>query len=93
MGGVYEGFVIRFKGREHWFLSPSRFQVSYGDQPFVCRNALAFPVPEDRIGLWHKVSFEVLALKESAIEKPEGSGNWTWKVGFDCDIKALELAT
>ena len=93
VGGVYEGFVIRFPNRDELFLSPSRCQVSYGERAFACRNASEFPVPANRAGLWYKVSFEVLALKESAVETPEGSGNWTWKVAFDCDIKTLVAAS
>ena len=91
IGGVYEAFVIRFKDRESAFLSPSRFRVTYSENVLQCRNAAEYAIPEGQYGQWHKVSFEVLALKETAAEDPPGSGNWTWNTQIDCRITALAL--
>jgi len=91
VGGIYEAFLIRFKDREADFLSPSRFRVAYSEGVLQCRNGAEFAIPEERLGQWHKVSFEVLALKETAVEQPEGSGNWQWTTSLDCKILTLAL--
>lgn len=91
VGGIYEAFLIRFKDRDSAFLSPSRFRVAYAENVLQCRNQEAFTVPEAQYGQWHKISFEVLALKETAAESPPGSGNWTWSTQIDCTITALAL--
>ena len=92
VGQRYEAFLIHFKDRETVFLSPSRFRVSYVANALQCRNADAFPIGVANQGRWHKVSFEVLAVKETAIESPPGSGNWGWQQHFDCTIIALSVA-
>ena len=89
VGTVYEAFAIRFPGRTEVFISPSRFDVQYGDSALNCRNQSAYPIGDDAVNVWHKVSFSVLSLKESAVESPAGSGNWTWKTSFDCEIRSL----
>jgi hypothetical protein len=91
VGGVYEAFLIRFKDRDTAFLSPSRFRVAYAEGVLQCRNQEQFAVPESQLGQWHKISFEVLALRETAIEEPEGSGNWVWRSTIDCRIVSLAL--
>ena len=91
IGGVYEAFLIRFKDRESAFLSPSRFRVAYKENVLQCRNHDAYAIPEKQFGQWHKISFEVLALKETAAETPPGSGNWTWDTQIDCKIVSLAL--
>mgnify|MGYP004204018617 CR=1 FL=1 len=89
VGGVYEAFIIRFKDRQAPLLSPSRFKVAYEEGTLQCRNADAFSIGDDATGAWHKISFEILSVKESAIEDPPGSGNWGWARTIDCDIKSL----
>ena len=91
VGGVYEAFLIRFEDRDAAFLSPSRFRVAYTENVLQCRNSEAHAIPESQFGQWHKVSFEVLALKETAAETPPGSGNWTWTTQIDCRITSLAL--
>ena len=91
IGGVYEAFVIRFKERESAFLSPSRFRVTYTENVLQCRNQEEHAIPDGHLGQWHKISFEVLALKETAAETPPGSGNWTWDTQIDCKIVSLTL--
>ena len=91
VGGVYEAFLIRFEDRDAAFLSPSRFRVAYTENVLQCRNGEDYAVPETQFGQWHKISFEVLALKETAAESPPGSGNWTWNTQIDCRITSLSL--
>jgi|GEM_PF-2692758 len=91
VGGKYEAFMIRFKERESAFLSPSRFRVAYTENVLLCRNEAEFPIVDAQLGQWHKVSFEVLALKETAAESPAGSGNWTWTTQIDCKIMSMSL--
>ena len=92
VGAIYEAFLIRFQDRQLPFLSPSRFKVEYLEGALKCRNGDQYRIGSDATGSWHKVSFEVLAVRESAIEEPPGSGNWGWAKTFDCDIKSLKLA-
>ena len=89
VGGVYEAFIIRFKDRQTPLLSPSRFKVAYEEGTLQCRNADDFLIADDATGAWHKISFEILSVKESAVEDPPGSGNWGWAKTIDCDIKSL----
>ena len=91
IGDVYEAFVIRFKDRETAYISPSRFRVAYKENVLQCRNKEEHAIPEAQFGQWHKISFEVLALKETAVETPPGSGNWTWDTQIDCKIVSLSL--
>lgn len=92
VGTVYEGFLIRFAGREEVYLSPSRYRVAYTPDALKCRNTAEFPLPERSTGQWFLVTFEVLAVRETAIEEPAGSGNWGWQHEFDCMIEGLEPA-
>jgi len=92
VGTVYEGFLIQFAGREAVYLSPSRYRVAYTPDALKCRNASEFPMPERSTGQWFVVTFEVLAVRETAIEEPVGSGNWGWQHEFDCMIESLVSA-
>jgi hypothetical protein len=92
IGHTYQAFLISFKDRTTVYLSPSRFRVSYLPNTLQCRNADKFPMEEANIGLWHTVSFEVVAVKETAVEAPPSSGNWTWQHTIDCTIKSLSLS-
>ena len=92
VGKTYEAFLIRFADREETYLSPSRYRVAYTPNALQCRNADAFPLTGDSLGQWWVVSFEVLAVRETAIEEPPGSGNWGWQHQIDCTITALAPA-
>jgi len=92
VGKVYEAFLIRFSDRKETYLSPSRYRVAYTPDALKCRNATEFPLLDADEGKWWLVTFEVLAVRETAIEEPKGSGNWRWEHEFDCMIESLELA-
>lgn len=92
VGGTYEGFLIAFSDRSEVYLSPSRYRVSYLANALNCRNSDEFPLNTIRDGRWWKVVFEVLAVKESAVEDPPASGRWAWRHSYDCVIKNLEHA-
>ena len=92
VGGTYAGFLIAFPDRSDVYLSPSRYRVSYLANALECRNVDQFPMDSIRDGRWWQVTFEVLAVKESAIEDPPKSGNWAWRHSYDCIIKNLEHA-
>lgn len=92
VGQTYEGFMISFPGNETVYLSPSRYRVSYAPDALACRNAASFPVEAAKNGHWWTVSFEVLAIKETAIEDPPSSGKWVWQQSFDCLYKDLKEA-
>ena len=91
-GGTYEGFLISFPDRGEVYLSASRYRVSYIANALQCRNADQFPLASIRDGRWWKVVFEVLAVKESAVEDPPGSGKWAWRHSYDCVLKDLQPA-
>jgi hypothetical protein len=90
VGQTYEAFLISFLDNEVVYLSPSRYRVSYTPDALVCRNAASFPVESAKNGRWWTVSFEVLAIKETAIEDPPSSGKWAWQQSFDCLYKELK---
>ena len=90
VGQTYEAFLISFLDNEVVYLSPSRYRVSYTPDALVCRNAASFPVESAKNGRWWTVSFEVLAIKETAIEDPPSSGKWVWQQSFDCLYKELK---
>jgi hypothetical protein len=92
VGQTYHAFLIQFLDRDIVYLSPSRFRVSYVADGLQCRNAADFPMAQASRGQWYAVSFEVLAVKETAIESPVGSGNWVWQHAIDCTISSLSLA-
>jgi hypothetical protein len=92
VGQTYQAFLIQFKDRTAVYLSPSRFRVSYLSDALKCRNADHFVLDEENQGQWHTVSFEVIAVKETAIESPPSSGNWIWQHIIDCTIKSLSLS-
>ena len=89
VGQTYQGFLISFPGNEAVYLSPSRYRVSYSPNALTCRNEEAFPVDEAKNGRWWTVSFEVLAIKETAIEYPPSSGKWVWQQSYDCLYREL----
>jgi hypothetical protein len=93
VGAVYEAFLIHFKDDKTIYLSPSRYRVAYAADALQCRNTEEFPMDLSRAGRWWRVVFEVLAVRETAVEDPAGSGKWTWNKQFDClfkDIQAVE---
>jgi hypothetical protein len=92
VGQTYEAFLISFPGDNTVYLSPSRYRVSYTPNALACRNEASFPVEAAKNGRWWKVSFEVLAIKETAIEDPPSSGKWVWQQSFDCLYKGLKEA-
>ena len=92
VGSTYEAFLIRFAERDEVYLSPSRYRVAYTPNALQCRNADDFPLAGDSLGKWWVISFEVLAVRETAIEEPAGSGNWGWQHQIDCTIKGLTPA-
>ena len=87
VGKVYEAFLIRFVERDEVYLSPSRYRVAYTPDALKCRNAEAFPI--NTPGAWWTVTFEVHAVHETAVEEPQGSGNWGWRHAIDCTIQSL----
>ena len=91
-GETYEGFLIAFPERSEVYLSPSRYRVTYIANALQCRNADQFSLASIRDGRWWKVVFEVLAVKESAVEDPPGSGKWAWRTSYDCVLKDLQPA-
>ena len=92
VGGTYEAFLIAFTDRSEVYLSPSRYRVSYIANALTCRNTDEVPIDQIRDGQWWTVVFEVLAVKETAIEDPPASGKWTWQHSYDCIIKDLQHA-
>ena len=89
VGQTYEAFLIRFADRDDLYLSPSRYRVAYTPNALQCRNAAEYPIVGEGIGKWWVISFEVLAVRETAIEEPVGSGNWGWQHQIDCTIKGM----
>ena len=89
VGKTYEAFLIQFVDRDEIYLSPSRYRVAYTPDALQCRNVDQFPIDPSVRGSWLTVTFEVLAVRETAIEMPSGSGNWTWQHQIDCTIKSL----
>ena len=89
VGKTYEAFLIRFADRDKLYLSPRRYRVAYTPNALQCRNAEAYPISGEGIGKWWVISFEVLAVRETAIEEPAGSGNWGWQHQIDCNIKDM----
>lgn len=92
VGGTYEAFLIGFPDRPGYYLSPSRYRVSYIPNALQCRNESDFAFEEARNGHWWTVVFEVFAVKETAIEDPPGSGKWSWRHSYDCSLKKLDPA-
>jgi len=92
VGNVYEAFLIRFVDRDEVYLSPSRYRVAYTPNALQCRNEDAFPIEGESRGSWWVVTFEVHAVRETAVEEPAGSGNWGWRHQIDCTIRTLVAA-
>lgn len=90
-GATAHAYLIRYEGHSTWYVSPSRYEVDFGESTFHFRNADAHPLPV--LGQWLDVVFNVGTVSETAMESPEGSNNWTWKLTYECELVKIIPAT
>ena len=69
-GRVYESSSSASKTAMPHSCRPAGFAWPTLENVLQCRNGEAYYPRESQFGQWHKVSFEVLALKETAAESP-----------------------
>lgn len=92
LGAVAEAFLLQYPGNPLWQVSPSRYAVDFEKAAFRFRNQADFPVPDELRGSWLRVVFEVVAVTENAVEQPAGSGQWSWVLTYECDLRLVERA-
>jgi hypothetical protein len=59
---------------------------------FGFRNQADFPISEALQGQWLRAVFLVNSVTENAVESPTGSGNWSWILTYECELRLIELA-
>jgi len=92
VGAIAEAFLLQYPGSPDWQVSPSRYAVDFKAAGFRFRNRAEYSVPDALRGKWLRIVFEVVTVAENAVESPAGSGNWTWVLTYECDVRSVEAA-
>lgn len=92
VGAVAEAFLLQYPGHPEWQVSPSRYAVDFDAAAFSFRNRADYAVADGLRGQWLRVVFEVIAVTETAVEMPKGSGTWLWRLTYECDLRVVEAA-